>query len=451
LKDFQLGISELLIQLALYEAGWQGRIVAYVLPTQDLRNRFVGNRIDPLLRDVPAYRARLPSRQLEQERGGESGNLRVKRFGSGQMLFLSAQTDGDFVEFSTDTLIVDEYDLCWNASSSNLSKAKDRLREGDKPRMIRLGNPEMSRTGIEKLFGEGDGREWHWRCGSCGCFQSIDWEQQVVEREDNGTWRPRDPVAAADPSAEIRPICVKCRKPFERRAEGALWVPSNPGRRRSYRMTRWDSMRESLRFVFNLWVAAQASTLELRSWWRANAGRAWEPITGAVTRDQILAAAVLPPIDYSGGDVYLGRVLTSGVDVGSLFNVVVTELVRGQHGRVERRAVLVCTVETEDQVLDIWSRYNVDTAVVDIGPERRISAKLRDEGARIDCNVWLCEFHPGPKTSSEQFAMRLDWLSRRVMVDRTQIFDAATDAIRDGSYLGQTLVEAIGRLWIPLV
>lgn len=40
-KAVQTGVSELCIQLALERAGWGGRIVAYVLPTYSIRDRFV--------------------------------------------------------------------------------------------------------------------------------------------------------------------------------------------------------------------------------------------------------------------------------------------------------------------------------------------------------------------------------------------------------------------------
>ena len=65
-KAPQLGLSELLIQLALQEAGWEGRIVAYALPTGHLRDGFVNRRVNRLLRDVPAYRNRVREVDLEE-------------------------------------------------------------------------------------------------------------------------------------------------------------------------------------------------------------------------------------------------------------------------------------------------------------------------------------------------------------------------------------------------
>ena len=54
----QTGKTECSIILALERAGWSGKIVAYVLPSGAVRNRFVQNRINPLIATVPAYRAK---------------------------------------------------------------------------------------------------------------------------------------------------------------------------------------------------------------------------------------------------------------------------------------------------------------------------------------------------------------------------------------------------------
>ena len=75
-KAVQTGLSELFICLSLYHAGWQGRIVAYVLPTFSVRDRFVNQRINKVLTITPSYRDLLP-------RKNDVGNNRMKRFGSG--------------------------------------------------------------------------------------------------------------------------------------------------------------------------------------------------------------------------------------------------------------------------------------------------------------------------------------------------------------------------------
>lgn len=439
-KAPQTGVSELLIQMALYEAGEQGRIVGYVLPIHSIRDRFVARRINPLLRDIPAYRRRLPGVEQDALQSGDTGNLRSKAFGAGLILFLGAGTDGDFIEFSADTLILDEYDHCLEASADNMGKARDRVMESKSPRIIQLGNPEVPRGGIELLYDEGDRRAFHWTCSHCGHRQPIDWLANVVERLDNGQWSPRDPAARKDPEAPVRPVCTRCHEPFVRDPDHAAWIAMSPGPGRipSYRMTRWDDMRTDLRALVTDWGKVQASSRALRLWWRGFAGRAFEDSTNAILREDLIDASCLEPIDYRGGDEYKGAV-TAGIDVGNVINVIISRTVRPVGRRVERQCRFIGTVTTPEQLLDLLKRYHVRNAVIDANPERRMSQQVREKAATFGCTVWLCEFIGGlSRAGTEEFGMRLD-PAGRVVVDRTQLLDASADAIRAGAGVARAL------------
>lgn len=443
-KSPQTGVSELLIQLALHEAGELGRIVGYVLPGDRIRDRFVLRRINPLLLNVPAYRRRLPGVEQDKLTAGDTGNLRSKPFGAGLILFLGAGSDGDFVEFSADTLILDEYDLCLEASRDNVGKAFDRVLESPSPRVIQLGNPEMPRDGIERVYDEGDRRIFCWRCGHCGHYQPIEWAESIVRRSDSGQWTPRDPVAAADPNAPLRPVCTRCHAAFTRDPEHAAWIAQTTEIKRdpSYRMTRWDDLREqaSLRSIYDEWIAAQASSRLVRLWWRRNAGRAFEDSSSAILREDLLDASVLERVDHVGGDAYEGAT-TAGIDVGSIINVNVSQTVRPPGRRAERHCRYIGTTSTPEGVLDILRRYRVRTCVIDANPERRMAQQIKDQARALGCTVWLCEFQSSvARAGVEEFGLRTD-PAGRVMVDRTQLLDAAADCIRAGATVGRLLRE----------
>ena len=92
----QTGKTECGIILALERAGWANKIVAYVLPSGAVRNRFVQNRVNPLIATVPAYKAK----HKEAVKGGKHvDNLSIKKFGGGTILFLGSNTENNFVEF----------------------------------------------------------------------------------------------------------------------------------------------------------------------------------------------------------------------------------------------------------------------------------------------------------------------------------------------------------------
>lgn len=449
-KAPQLGLSELLIQLALQEAGWEGRIVAYALPTGELRNGFVGRRINRLLRDVPAYRSRVPGADLEDMRKGGTGSLKLKKLGGGQVLFLGTGSDGDFVEFSGDTLVLDEYDLCWAASELNVLKAEDRLLESSSPKVFRLGNAETSQRGITSIFEEGDAREWSWRCPRCNAWQPIDWLKNVVD-ESSGVPQLFDADALKDPTRDVRILCLRCRRPFLRQeATRKAWVANRPGAgRKSYRMCRWDSSRFTLRSMWNAYLKARVSATKLRAWWRAVAARVYEPASGRITPSDVLGAAILAPMDATA------RGVTAGIDVGTLCHVVVSDLDRGPTERVERRAVWVGSVATEVGILDALQRHRVEVAVIDAAPEPRFAARIRDKAREFGCRVHLCAFGPAARVSDEPFGMVRKSDGNGITVDRTQVLDAAADAIRWGRQIGETsrdtpypdVGEDYARLW----
>lgn len=449
-KAPQTGQTEIGIQMALHEAGWLGRIVGYVLPTQELRNRFVANRINPLLTEVAAYRRKLPGAEAEELRSGQTGNLRSKQLGSGRILFLGAKTSGDFVEFSADTMWIDEYDLCLQASELNMALAKDRIREGHKPRMHRLGNPEIPRGGIEELWEKGDQRLYHWRCEHCGERQPIDWLNGVVRQDDTGRWRLRDTRAETDGSLPVRVECRRCHQLFTREGDGACWVPNviEKGRRRSYRVKRFDVLSQDLREAFAEWVIAQGSSTLLRAWWRAWDGIAWEPSSGELVRTDLVDGAVCEGMDWSGGQQYHRQSMISGLDVGGLLNITITKAVRGASGKIERRGVWIGTVVSKDQVLDLYRRYHVRTACMDEGPEYRLAQDLRDEAKKQGTDLWLCHFSPQPRIGREAFAAQCDFKARKVTVDRTQLMDTTADEVRLGAAVGR-LYKKLGLLPPP--
>jgi len=440
-KAVQTGVSELCIQLALERAGWSGRIVAYVLPTYSIRDRFVQKRIDPLLQTVAAYRERCPGGSDGKRRS--AGNLKLKQFGEGSVLFLGSNTPGDFLEFSADTLIIDEFDQC---DPGNLAKARDRLRASPYPQEVRLGNPTMPRIGISRLYDDSDQRRWFFQCDGCGHRQALDWFRNVVEQDDDGAWKLRDSsrsqhlqaMASKTPRAgmDARPLCNRCHAPFNRAAEGGLWVPAYAGRARGYSMSRLDVLSDSLWGLFAEWQAVQGSTDRLSAFYTSVLGIPYEFSGARVTHAMLGSCATGPAIDYLGGPEYGPRVVTAGVDVGSVLNVTIstTEKPTTPDGEPVRLCRYVGAVRTFDEVADLFRRYRVDVAVVDVAPEMRMAQGLRDQfTAEGGTEVWLTRFHPTPRTGVQKYGMRLDYQQKVITVDRTQVFDATFDDLRDGT------------------
>lgn len=444
-KCVGVGVSEMLLLSVLYQAGWEARICAYVLPTETLRDRFVQLRVNPQLVAVPAYRQRLMGGGNAEARGAASVSRR--QFGRGSLMFLGANAPGSFVEFSADTLILDEYDLC---DPVNIAKAGDRLRASKDGRIVRISNPSFPRVGVSRLFDDSDGRRWHHRCGRCGERQPIDWEANVVERGDDGQWRLRDRERAAGirvrgrvvsiPGSQqpVRPVCRRCAMPFEREALTGQWVPTRPdNHQRGYHISRMDVLSDRLELLFGEFMQSQADPSEMAAFWAGTLGIAWSAGGGAITVQDIDRISTAEPLDHAGSpEDYAKEVVTAGIDVGTVCHITISVMRRSAPGEVpeETRRIgrWVGTARTEDDVKQILLRYSVDTFVIDAAPEGRFSQSLRDWGTSHGIVGWLCQFHPTPRTGTEKYGMRLDWASQTVTVDRTQTFDEATDQIRTG-------------------
>lgn len=469
-KAVQVGASELFVLLMLHHAGWAGRIAAYVLPTAGSRDDFVKRRINPPLINVPEYRRRCPGGRVD---GGKAdkGSLRLKAFGGGTLMFLGSNTPTDFLEFTADLLIIDEFDEC---EPVNLAKAIDRLVESPYPQTFRLGNPTQPRAGISRLYDEGDGRRWYVRCPHCGERQPVDWFENVVRKTTEG-WELRDREAART-GREVRPVCRRCREPFERSAEGAAWIPERPSaERRSYWMSRLDVLSASLRKFWREWLEAQGDSLKLGRFCASVLGFAYEKSGSRLTVEALDNASKGDDADWLGDEKYAEKTVTMGVDVGAVLNVSVSvtrappELKEGENAseapedrrgeaRPEmdddeadrrateaplrtwpvREAVWVGAVVHFEELDDIVERYHVDCCVVDAKPETREARKFRDRmNLTGRCQVWLCNYHPTDKVEGGRFGWKLNWVDSIVTVDRTQAMDAAFDDIR------------YGRRWFP--
>ena len=447
-KAVQTGWSELMVAFTQERSGWLGRHVTYVLPKGRGRDDFVKTRVEPLHRSVPEYRERVGGEIQDGETEAQGAtNVRIKHFGAGTQRYLGAGVSDEFVEFSTDVLIVDEYDECVNAGGEkNLALAENRLRASPYPQLFRLGNPTRPGWGISKLYDEGDGRRWHWRCSGCGHKQVLQWDIHIVERADTGAWVARDKQRANDPAlGDIRPVCIGCRNPFDRVIPGAAWVAARPtNTRRSYTMSRLDVLSQSIRALIDEWNKKQGSIEGIIQFRRGVLGEAVDAEGYSVTPGMLSRCAVGPPNDLVGGDAYNSRTVVAGIDVGKVLNVFI-DVIEKQGAKVTRRSAYVAAVTSFDLVWDILQKYKVSMAVFDAGPERtkcqEIRDKARNKGGKLV--VWLCQFHPTAKSGEEKYAMRLDRAGRIVTVDRTQLLDTTYDEIVAGERIFPSDIESL--------
>jgi hypothetical protein len=436
-KAVQTGISELFIQLMLYKAGWEDRIVAYVLPTYGISTRFVSERIDPLLSEVPAYIARAPGGE-EGSKTSSRGSLSRKRFGKiGSLLFLGSNSESNFVEFTADTMIVDELDEC---DASNVSKVTDRLRESAAPQLLRVSNPSTPNVGIHKAWKDGSRARYHHACSRCGEYQAFDWLAHFIRRQSDGTWTPRDTERAGNPSlGDLRPVCRRCREPWTPTGRG-YWVAEYPDKSPSFHMSRLDILGKGVqiyRQYFAEWVKAQLSSHDLKAFWRGVLGWPYEAAGQRVTDELLELCSEGEPYNEPAPlpEVIKDRNYIMGVDVGSVLNFFVDELeALPDYAGYKRKARYVGAVTDFEDIIKIIELYGVQACVIDAQPETRKAKELRDYFINNGgCSVWLCRFHPQARVGKDAFGLKMEYVEHVVTVDRTQLLDTTMDEFRNNT------------------
>ena len=355
--------------------------------------------------------------------------MRIKKFVKGNLIFLGSNTVNDFIEFSADVLIVDEYDRC---EQQNLSLARDRLRASPYPQMFRIGNPTLPNMGISRLYNDSDRRQYHFKCEHCNERQPIDWFVNVVERDADGDWVLQDKSVRSGSGKRARPVCRRCRKAFERHAEGSCWVAGQPTQpRRGYHMSRMDIISQNLEDLYLEWLEAQGVTSKVSAFYCSVLGIPYEQAGSSLTGEVLTRICTGDIIEYGGRDEYQKKMVVAGIDVGNVLNINISLVEMDAYGGRVRRCVYVGALHTFEAVFDLLMRYHVDCAVIDARPEIRKAQELRDKCRRGGkCQLWLAQFHPTDRVGQQDYGMRIDYGSQVITMDRTQLLDATMDEMR---------------------
>ena len=409
-KSTQCGVSEWLMTTAIGSA-YSGRNVFYVFPTGLLVGRFVRERFDKTMQMTPIYQ-QLGSQEKDQGRKNAM-SVTMKQLGRGTIAFVGSNSPSSFTEFAADISIIDELDKC---DPTNILMTPERLSAADRSirREIKVSNPTITGFGIDAEYALTDQQEWHIRC-DCGEMVKPDWWTHVVKEIEPGQFLVRDTEWDWDSARDIRLICDKCGKPFDRYGSGA-WVPTYPTRagmnwgKRGYHVSKLFSANVPISEMLEKFVLAEANEQLMTRFWNAELGLAYDA-PGARIR--------VTDLDECIGEHHLGTIpadgaCIAGIDVGSVFHVTIGHMAYGEAGirLVEAKEI----VDPED-VIDLLHRYKVKCFVIDAMPETRVSKTI----ARRLGNGFVCYYAQGKRDTIGKDMV--------VTVDRTSALDNVKAAV----------------------
>jgi hypothetical protein len=403
-KCVQVGISEAFIISHLDEAE-RGLQIQYVLPKQDIRNRFVQNRINKLTRRVPIYA------RLVKDATAKIDNVVLKRFGNGVVNYVDSNAPGNFVEFPGDGLYVDELDRCCQA---NIAMAPDRLDASPHKLERYVSNPTVEGFGIHVKYQEGSQGRWHNECPKCGLV-SVEFFGSVVRQLGPKEYEIID--KHPDDGDDIDCFCPKCLKPIDRYG-AAEWVHAFPDRdHRSFTLEKTHSPFGTIREMAKEFFESIHDETKMQIFYNSRLGRPYTA-SGAKITEQMLDASRVPGMAHPRAPE--GSIVYAGIDVGSYFHIVIREFVQ-RKGVIERPAVWIGRVKGEDDLIQLLGKYRVKVCAIDAQPEIRVVERLQKRHG----GMWAVHFGPVkiPTVNKD---------NRYITVRRTPVADKVLEQYSNG-------------------
>lgn len=401
-KSAQVGISELLIDIALWaaDAGHAGRgNVLFLMPTQNQMDDFAQGRIDRAIQESPYLRGRL---QPEPPRRKGADSKRLKRVGPGYIYLRGAESRRQIASVDADVVILDEYD---QMEEGILDLARKRLASSRDGRLFVASTPRLPEAGVNELYLASDQRRYFLRCARCRLEQSLAWAENV-DLEQAGL------------------VCRSCRHLIEIIQQGR-WMAEAPGSSaiHGYHLSRlyapWADIPSMI-------TSSRATTpLVLQEFFNSDLGEAFAPPGGGATLDTIDRCRR----DYVLSD-YAGQECDMGADVGLRLHVVVRERLgyeRPRLGVAAARLWFAGEVASFVELEALMARYRIRMAVVDSMPEMHAAAEF---AIRHKDRVWLAHYReqPGYERTRGKYGE-----PNRFHVNRVEALEATFQRFRDGA------------------
>ena len=403
-KSTQCGVSEWLVLLSIFKA-IQGRGVFYVMPTDQIKNRFVKNRFDRVIEYVRYYKEMIHGGSMSKF----SESTSLKHIGKGSIAFIGSNSSAGFTEFPADDVIIDEYDEC---DQDNLSMAPERQSASDDPKNVDCGNPTIEGYGIDYQYSRSDKKQWFIKCPHCNEQVSLDFFVHIVkeiqDKDKNTRYLILDQTWKRGMKRDIYPICHKCGKPLDRHSAGE-WVKQDSYSDTSgYYISKLFSSKISIIDILDRFQEGLKDDSKKQRFYNGDLGLAYTASGAKITSDMLNKCIA----NYNMPDRSTAPTIM-GIDVGNLLHVRISNIM--PDGKV--KAAFIGTVRDEKDVSALHRLYNVRAGCIDALPEQRLSKKI--------CGLpgMFRVFYGKAKKDT------IDLRNRVITVDRTASLDAVKEMI----------------------
>jgi phage terminase large subunit GpA-like protein len=303
-KGSQLGATEALISMLLFQLDTDPGPIMTLLPTLDLAASFSRDRLAPAIRDCAAV-----AKLIGKPRGRDADNSVFRKSAGGAILTISgANSPASLSSRPVRFLLCDETDRypAATAEGDPLSLAIRRTTAFKRAKVVIASTPTIKGASrIESWYDISDGNEYHMPCARCGELSVYEWEQVRWDHDAPGApWL----------------VCRLCEGRIEDTERPAMvaagkWIPSRPFNGiRGYRAWEIVAPWRRLSDIVSSFLTAKTSLESRQVWTNTCLGRTWEPPTEGGSTD--VSALLLRREDYAHDGVLPEgvKILTAGVD-----------------------------------------------------------------------------------------------------------------------------------------
>jgi len=420
MKGAQLGITEILINLAFYALDQLHRDVLYVLPTSKNAGDFSKSRFTPALKNSPYLNSIFT----------DINSIELKQAGSNTLYIRGSRGNSNLKSIPVSVLLMDEVD---EMSQRAIALALERLSGSLSKAVWGISTPTVPNFGIHKLYKESTQEHFVFKCPCCGRRTKLIWPD-CVEIIGEHISDPR--------CAESFLKCKECGGRLEHQAKpdwlgSATWESTNHGGNPEIR--GFGNLSQLYSFTVTpgeLAVAHfkgfgdEASNVEFHN------SKLGMPFIGdgAKIVDEDIDACIR---DYSKDDARprtADRVITMGVDQGKWNYVEIDEWFFDKYSsdlNVSARPKVLYEFKFHEEdwhfLDELMREWQIWACVIDADPQ---IMEARRFARRFPGSVWLCRFRRGV-TAKEISEIDDGEGAPIIHADRANWFSAALGRFRE--------------------
>lgn len=439
----QIGKSIWLTCQALAMA-YHGLNILYILPHNTMKDSYVKEKILKPIRSVPFYK--------EIQKNATSNSMNLLDFGQGSIKFASANVSAELVSYPADVIVIDETDKIDIKSLPNIALAMGRLNNSPHQMTRFVSNPTDEGGFIWEEYAKSDKRVFQCICDNCGQFSDLDWFKTVVKEieDDDGVIvarKLRDEEWFAGCNRDILIKCPRCESGNLDRFSGKCHWEATANSELGivgYHMPSLVSPAAKVEKLWQEYLQAIDSPSKLAAFYASRLGLPFSESGHKVSQSVLKGCTkenddpakninfILDTSETGSGKIAYTRYsliaennireiddkplleCVMGIDVSPTHLDVAIGLMDGK--KIELIYVGKIDPNEDKELYRLIERYNVQVAVIDIGPEGLFAKNFQEEA---DCTVWRCKYR-GAGDSRE---LHYNFSDMILSVDRTEALD----------------------------